>query len=159
MDNIQQRRQTYQKPDGPRIPEDLKLPYPLYKAVRKDNPSYINFWELLSSGKLTEAKAIKDKLIRAYEAKVQVQRAELLLYPINVEDILGEVNELRMGPMDLAKEVSLDNDIDPDFEIYLNVVPAILPDLTPTTVEQVINRKGPVQGRDTSPYIFTDYGA
>ena len=79
------------------MPEKLKLPYPICKAVRKDNPSYLKFRELISSGKLTEAKAIMDTLIKAYEAKVQVRRAELLHDPIDVEDMLGEIYELANG--------------------------------------------------------------
>ena len=73
--------------------------------------------------------------------------------------MLGGVDDLHMGPMELAREVSMDNDINPDFEIYPNVVPAIFPNLTTTTVEQLINRRGPIQDRDTSSYIVTDSGA
>ena len=142
---IQQRRQAYQQPAGPRFLEDLKLPYHIYKVVRNDNPSYLKFRELIYSGKLTKAREIKDKFIKAYEAKVQVRRAELLHDPIDVHDMLGEADELHMGPIELAKEVYLDNDINPDFDLYPNVVPAIPPDLTPITLEQVINRRDPVQ--------------
>ena len=117
MTGIQQRRHAYRQPEGTRIQEDLKLTYPIYKAVRKDNPSYLKFRELISSGDLKAAKIINDKLIKAYEAKVKVQRTELLHDTINVDDMLGNIDELHMGPMELAGKVPLDNDINPDLDL------------------------------------------
>ena len=73
LTGIQQRRQGHRYPDDPMIPEDLKLHYPIYKEVHKDEPSYLKFRVLISSGKVMEAKVIKGKLIQAYEAKVQVR--------------------------------------------------------------------------------------
>ena len=70
------------------IPRECWLPYPVYKAVRTDNPNYTKFFQLITSGKLTEAKAIKAELIKAYEARVHVRRSELLTDQIDVEDIL-----------------------------------------------------------------------
>ena len=90
--------------------EELKLHFPIYQAVRKDNPNYVRFRELISSGNLKAAKEIKDKLIKAYEAKVQVRRAELHQEPIDVNDMLGEIEDLHMGPMELAREVSMDKE-------------------------------------------------
>ena len=73
--------------------------------------------------------------------------------------MLGEIDELYMGPMELAEEVPLDNDINPDLDPYPNGVPANCPDLTPITLERVSNRRGSVQDADTPSYIVTDSGA
>ena len=63
-----------------------------------------------------------------------------------------------MGPMELATEVSMDKeDYNVDIEVYPNVVPAICPNLTTTSLRQVINCRGPLQ--TTSSYIVTDSGA
>ena len=159
LTGIQQRRQPYKQPEGTRLPEALKLPYPIFKVVSKDNPSYLKFRELFSSGDLKAAKLIKDKLIKAYEAKVQVRRTELLNDTIDVDDMLGDIDDLHMGPMELTEEVTLDSDINLDLELYPNVVPAPCPDLTPITLDQVINRRGSVNENSTSSYIVTDSGA
>ena len=141
------------------MPEYLKLPYHIYKVVRKDNPNYIKFRELITSGKLPESKAIKEKLIMAYEAKRQVRRSELQDEKIDVEDMLGEIDDLHMEPMGLEKEVVLSKDINPEFGNYPNVVPAICPNLTMNTVEHGINHRGPIQDRLQQYYIVTDSGA
>ena len=98
LTSIQQCRQAYRQPDKTRVLEALRLSYPIYKAVRKDNPSYLKFRELISSGDMKAAKITKDKLIKAYEAKVQVRRTELLNDTIDVEDMLGDIDDLYMGP-------------------------------------------------------------
>ena len=128
-------------------------------AVCTDNPNYKKYWQLITTGKLTKAKATKDALIKAYEARVHVRRSELQNDHIDVEDMLGHIADLHMGPMEQAEEVPLHNDINPLLEPYPNVVPANPPTLAPITVEQVINRRGPVHDRKNQSYIVTDSGA
>ena len=86
------------------------------------------------------AKEIKEKLIKAYEAKVQVRRDEINQGNIDVNNMLGKIEDLHMGPMELAQEVSMDNETSNiDIEVYPYVVLALCPTLTPTSTTQVIN--------------------
>ena len=87
----------------------------IYQAVRGDNPNYIRFRKLMSSENLKVAKEMKETLIKAYEAKVQVRRAEMNQEHIDVNEMLREIEDLHMGTMELAREVSMDkktSDID-----------------------------------------------
>ena len=71
---------------------------------------------------------IKEKLINAYEAQVQVRRAELHQEPIDVDAMLGEIEDLHMGPMELTREVCMDKEYyNLDIEVYPNVVTTISP--------------------------------
>ena len=73
--------------------------------------------------------------------------------------MLGDIKDLHMEPIEQAQEVPLDKDINPLLETYPNVVPANSPNLATITVEQVINRRGPVHDRKNQSYIVTDSGA
>ena len=73
--------------------------------------------------------------------------------------MLGHIEDLHMGPMEQTEEVPFHNDINPHLDPYPNVVPANPPNLTLITVEQVINRRGPVRDRKNQSYIVTDSGA
>ena len=153
LTGVQQRRQ--QKPTHPRFPDEIKLPFTIYQASKNNNSNYVRFRELISSGNIKSEKEIKDKLIKAYKAKVQVRQTELHQAPINIDDMLGEIEDLHMGPMDLATEVSMDKEYNNvDIKLYPNVVPAISPNLNTTSLKQVINCRCLV--KTTSSYIVTD---
>ena len=72
--------------------------------------------------------------------------------------MLGQIDDLHMGPMEQQEDIPLFNEINPQLASYPYVVPATLPSLTPITVADVINRRGPVGDRQNQPYIVTDSG-
>ena len=172
LNEVVQRRQTRTPPnrdDPPKrrnnkdrnnsgLSKEFFLPWPIWKAC-KDHPNYAKYCQLCTMGEITEATAIKEALIKTYEARVQVRSSELQNDHIDVEDMLGQIEDLHMAPMEQHEEVPLLNDINPILDPYLDVVPETPPSLTPITVAQVINRRGPVHDRQNQSYIVTDSGA
>ena len=127
------------------------------RPIKENNPTYLRLHQLISFSNNKAVKDIKYKLIKAYEAKVKIRRAELAQENIDVDDMLGEIEDLHMGLMEHAGEIVLNEDLNVDIEIYPEIIPAPCPNVTPTSISHVINCRGPIEV--TTSYIVSDSGA
>ena len=152
------RHDVRNQPEKLVIPSEYHLPFPIWKACNT-HADYTKYCTLVKGEKYTEAKAIKAALIKAYEAKVKVRRSELQNDAINIDDMLGQIDDLHMGPMEEQDTIPLFNDNNPQLDFYPDIVPAPLPNYTPITAADVINRRGKVKNRQNQSYIVTDSGA
>ena len=60
--------------------------------------------------------------------------------------MLGEIDDLHMGTMDLAQEVVIYNEkTNVEVVIYRDPIPAPCPTLTPTSTTYSMNSRGPIE--------------
>ena len=75
------------------VPEELKLPFEVYKDVNKDNVHYKRFRDLVTSGKTSEAKKVKEKIIEVWEKKkiMKIRRKETTANKIDVQAMFSDM--------------------------------------------------------------------
>ena len=83
---LEQQSLDRRSPEKP-VPEDLKLPFEVHKDVSKYHVHYKMFRDLITSGKISEAKKAREKILEVWEKKngMKAKREEVTADDTDVE--------------------------------------------------------------------------
>ena len=83
---LEQQSLNCRSPEKP-VPEDLKLPFEVHKDVSQYHVHYKMFRDLITSGKISEAKKAREKILEVWEKKngMKAKREEVTADDTDVE--------------------------------------------------------------------------